>query len=83
MAWSKPMNGALILLVDAIVNLALGVLLLLSVPFSGELTAFLGVPGIVSLITCWRNQYDCPIHSLSRKPDRCPWTVPLAYGYCL
>ena len=40
------MRGVAILYVDAIVNLALGLLLLLSVPFPRQVTAFLGVPGI-------------------------------------
>ena len=39
-------KGTAILVIDAIVNLALGFLLLLSVPFPAQVTTFLGVPDI-------------------------------------
>ena len=40
------MKGSAILVIDAIINLVLGLLLLLSVPFPRQVATFLGVPGI-------------------------------------
>jgi hypothetical protein len=40
------MKNRLILIVDAIINFALGVLLLLTIPFSDQIANFLGVPKI-------------------------------------
>ena len=40
------MKVPLLLIIDGIINLVLGILLLLAIPFSSEITRFLGVPVI-------------------------------------
>ena len=40
------MKTRMLLIVDAVINIALGILLLLSIPFSRQIVEFLGVPNI-------------------------------------
>jgi hypothetical protein len=40
------MKISVLLIIDALINFLLGFLLMLSIPFSGQLTKFLGVPAI-------------------------------------